>query len=471
MQVYLSAIAGHVPDKMVQAIAAFLDFCYFVRRPVIDQQTIHKIEDALNRFHTHRTIFKTTGVRTSFSLPRQHSLKHYIWAIQQFGAPNGLCTSITESRHITAVKEPWRRSNRFEALGQMLKINQRLHKLSAARADFEERGMLKGNILSTIMDALLQAQGGSDQENSDAENCNSESVEVATGLEVEGEFTLPAGEQQMQASLPPEDDGTPVDGKRVVGFVNMAVTPRMSVSLLLPLSCKLIISHAILPERGYPRTLLGLGQYIKCPSLMDHVRRFLYYQAHPESDRSDIELEECPTLPDSQRVLVFHSACATFYSPSDISGLGGMKSEHIRSCPRWRGKEERRDCAFAQKDDSIPGIKGLHVVRILMFFSFKVNGRRGTVYPCALVEWFSLVGDERDPVTGMWVVQPDLDSDGKREVSVIHLDTLVRSAHVLAVFGDRFLPTDFHFSYTLNAFRAYYVNQYADHHMNELIMV
>ncbi|PSR70650.1 hypothetical protein PHLCEN_2v13455 [Hermanssonia centrifuga] len=141
MKVYLSAIAGHVPDEMVQAIAAFLEFCYFVRRPVINQKTLHKIEDALTHFHTHRKIFETTGVCTSLSLPRQHSLKHYIWAIQQFGAPNGLCTSITESRHITAVKEPWRRSNRYKALGQMLTINQRLHKLGAACDDFKERGI------------------------------------------------------------------------------------------------------------------------------------------------------------------------------------------------------------------------------------------------------------------------------------------------------------------------------------------
>lgn len=453
---------------MVQAIAAFLEFCYLVRRPVINQETLRKIEDTLSRFHMHRKIFETTGVRTSFSLPRQHSLKHYIWAIQQFGAPNGLCTSITESRHITAVKEPWRRSNRHDALGQMLTINQRLHKLGAARADFEERGMLKGNVLSVTMKALLQAHGESDQEPEDLEN-NDGSAEVPA-------LTVPTdvGSSAMQdigeqVSLPPDDDGSMVDGKQVVGFVDLALTPRKS--RLLPLASHLLIY--ILQERGYPRTLLGLGQHMKCPTLLEHVRRFLYYQTHPNSDRSSIDLElwECPPIPDYQQAAVFHSACATFYSPSDISGLGGMRSEHIRSCPRWRGKEERRDCAFAQKDSSIRGLQGLFVVRIRFFFSFRVDGRRGVVYPCALVEWFKRVGDERDPVTGMWVVEPELDNDGAREVSVIHVDSLVRSAHLLAVFGDEFLPTDFHFSYTLDAFRAFYVNQFADHHANELIMV
>ena len=59
-------------------------------------------------------------------------MKHYPHLIRQFGAPNGLCSSITESKHIKAVKRPYRRTNRFQALGQMLLINQRLNKLTVA---------------------------------------------------------------------------------------------------------------------------------------------------------------------------------------------------------------------------------------------------------------------------------------------------------------------------------------------------
>jgi hypothetical protein len=66
---------------------------------------------------------------------------HYHSLIRLYGAPNGLCSSITESKHIRAVKEPWRRSNRNMALGQMLVTNQRLDQLAAAHADFSNRGM------------------------------------------------------------------------------------------------------------------------------------------------------------------------------------------------------------------------------------------------------------------------------------------------------------------------------------------
>ncbi|KAG6825100.1 hypothetical protein H0H92_004703 [Tricholoma furcatifolium] len=147
MKVYLPAISGHVPAQMVHALRLFLEFCYLVRRSVFTDDDLVLIEETVSMFHEARNIFQDLGVRPDgFSLPRQHSLCHYRTLIQEFGAPNGLCSSITESAHIRAVKKPWRRSSQYNALGQMLLINQRLDKLAASRVDFERRGMLKGTL-------------------------------------------------------------------------------------------------------------------------------------------------------------------------------------------------------------------------------------------------------------------------------------------------------------------------------------
>ena len=130
----MPAISGLVPAEMVRAISAFLEFCYLVRRSVLDDVALDEIENALTRFRHHRQIFQDSGVRPAgFSLPRMHALDHYLRHIRKFAAPNGLCSSITEAKHIKAVKEPWRRSNRCEPLGQMLLTNQRLDKLAASR--------------------------------------------------------------------------------------------------------------------------------------------------------------------------------------------------------------------------------------------------------------------------------------------------------------------------------------------------
>ncbi len=143
----------------MRTVRHFLDFCYLARRNVVDESSLRAMELALASFHTERQIFVTLGVREDpISLPRQHSMVHYVSKIRKFGAPNGLCTSITESKHIKAVKEPWRRSNRYNALQQMLTSNQRLDKLSAAKVDFTKRGMLKGSCLSSAQGYRLAQQ-------------------------------------------------------------------------------------------------------------------------------------------------------------------------------------------------------------------------------------------------------------------------------------------------------------------------
>lgn len=191
-QVYLPAITGHVPAQMVRALGAFLEFCYLVRRDVITTTTLAQIEDSLSRFHLDRVVFEDVGVRMEgFSLPRQHSMMHYPFLIQSYGAPNGLCSSITESKHIKAVKEPYRRSNRYEALGQMLITNQRLDKLSAARADFASRGMLRGSCIRAA-----------DEE---------DDIWAGLGLDDEGVHD-PAAVIDAEAAAREDDDGGPVDG-------------------------------------------------------------------------------------------------------------------------------------------------------------------------------------------------------------------------------------------------------------------
>jgi hypothetical protein len=136
-------------------IRSFLEFCYIVRRSVITENTLVDLDDALARFHEHRAAFQDQGIRTKgFTLPRQHSMVHYRDMIRLFGAPNGLCSSITEAKHIKAVKEPWRRSNRNKPLKQMLLTNQRLDKLMAARIEFTRRGMLEEADLRASLEKL-----------------------------------------------------------------------------------------------------------------------------------------------------------------------------------------------------------------------------------------------------------------------------------------------------------------------------
>ncbi|KAI5984105.1 hypothetical protein EDC04DRAFT_3005940 [Pisolithus marmoratus] len=348
MKVYLPAIKGHVPLGMVHA--------------------------AFQHFHHHHRVFQETGVRDNgpkgFSLPWQHSMNHYQHLIQEFSTPNGLCLSITESKHIKAVKQPWRCSNCFEALGQMLITNQHLDKLAAAQVNFESHSMLKGSILS----ATTEVEGSDVDDN----------------------------EVQVH------------DGPCVLNYVHLAKTPGTSLD--------------------------ALACHLQHPNLPLLTRCFLHSQLYDDTSQSaaNVALLDLSGAP----VSVFCSTISTFYAPSDLSGLGGMHSECIWSMPQWRKGPTCYDTVFLEWDPDIPGMGGLH--------------------------WFSNISDGPDKDTGMWVVQPDYDADGQRELEVVHVHSILHGAHLIPVYGHTHLPTNVQYTNSLDVFQAYYVNKYIDHHAFEI---
>ena len=184
-------------------LSAFMDACYITRQQDIDSDALDSLDAALAKFWRLREIFQTSGVRpTGFSLPRQHALFHYRHHIEDFGAPGGLCSSITESRHITAVKKPWRRSNRYQALGQMLTINQRLDKLAAMCGNFIARGMLPaghptGRNVSLILGPHQVGINNIDAEDDDEGPVEEENVDGHVSLACTRGTSISASEQPV----------------------------------------------------------------------------------------------------------------------------------------------------------------------------------------------------------------------------------------------------------------------------------
>jgi len=55
---------------MVQALAAFLDFCYIVRQSSLDEADLDALDNALQHFETECVIFETEGIRSDgISIP------------------------------------------------------------------------------------------------------------------------------------------------------------------------------------------------------------------------------------------------------------------------------------------------------------------------------------------------------------------------------------------------------------------
>jgi hypothetical protein len=210
-------------------------------------------------------------------------------------------------------------------------------------------------------------------------------------------------------------------------------------------------------------SVVDLARQINQPTLPELIRRFLYDQKHPHCHitSSGVSLDICPRLPEI--ISVFSSAAVTYYAPSDSGGLHGIRREHIRATPSWRRGPARYDCAFVNSRPELEGMRGFDVVRIFLFFSFTCER---VTYPCALVRWYTLLDEEPDEDTGMWMVTPEEESDGSPTVSVIHLDCIFRAAHLIPVYADsnNRIPHLLSFHETLDAFSVFYVNKFIDHH-------
>ncbi|KAG1865640.1 hypothetical protein C8R48DRAFT_772635 [Suillus tomentosus] len=412
MKVYLPAIEGHLPQDIVRAFRALLEFCYLVRRNIITEKTLTEIQDALARFHHYREAFRDAGVVPTFSLPRQHSLKHYIQLIRLFGAPNGLCSLITESKHIKAVKEPWRRSSRFNALGQMLRTNQRLDKLAALCVDFTRRNMLSGTCLSAVVMALRRFQDLDDAGGGHA--CATDSAP-------------PNGSNANVLDVDEGHDDGEVDDESTVLQADVQL--------------------ALTPQRQRAKTIAALAAELNITHLPNLLRQFLFEQKHPNDTRDVSEVSEFHFPHYDGGISVFNSASSRFYSPSDLSGIGGMHTEYIRACPQWRNGHARNDCVFVSTKPELEGMQGFDI---------------------ALIRWFDTVGDSPDEDTGMWIVRPAYRANHSPHMSIIHIDSIYRAAHLIPVYGAQFVSHDLKYYQSYDSFRAYYVNKYADHHAFEI---
>ena len=169
-------------------------------------------------------------------------------------------------------------------------------------------------------------------------------------------------------------------------------------------------------------------------------------------------------------IRTYKSATSIFYAPSNQCGPGGMFHEVVRAVPNWGMGEipgPRYDCVYVARHDA-PGIgmHGLQVARVHSFFSFEYGSE---THACALVHWYRLWRDEPDRDYGMYIVQPASNS-GRRYMSVISADLIIRAAHLLPIFDDSHLDHSFNYTHSLDMFKAFYVNHFIDPHAYELVM-
>ena len=358
-----------------------------MRQDVLTDASLDTLDLSLTRFHHYPKIFQETNVHpTGFSPPCQHSLTHYCHHIEKFGVPNGLSSSITKSKHITAVKKPWRQSSRYEALNQMLTINTWNDKLAAARNDFSSRGMLSGTCLSKVLKSLQDSP----------KDINNGDSDVGNHSDCDGDDS-----QDLDVN---EDRSDSVADLPRMSEVTLARKPGEWISTLS--TCT--VAHESGLACGYPlSSFWELGRAIQQENLEELVWIFLFYQQNPNFTGTP-PISACPTTKDIEDISVFHSVKAIFCAPSNPSGIGGLYREMIRSTPKWKTSSvtaPHRDCVLLKTGPDVSGVSGLEVARVRLFFSFTLGEE---TFECALIHKFCKTFTDPDPDNGLWVFEPGL---------------------------------------------------------------
>ncbi|KAG2050399.1 hypothetical protein BDR06DRAFT_974481 [Suillus hirtellus] len=102
-------------------------------------------------------------------------------------------------------------------------------------------------------------------------------------------------------------------------------------------------------------TVAELVDEVNVPHLQHFIWYFLFSQLFPNNpcNLEDVPAASCPWHEGG--LYVFNSAAATFYAPSDPSGVSSMQRKQIQACPLWQN--------VSPHNDYLEGMKGLEVAR------------------------------------------------------------------------------------------------------------
>jgi hypothetical protein len=204
-----------------------------------------------------------------------------------------------------------------------------------------------------------------------------------------------------------------------------------------------------------------LGIELAAPHLTTMVRCFLHDQLYGADYNGKIPLEDCPT--NHGNITLHHSARSVFYAPNKLSGIAGMHQQMIHSNPSFRGRR-CFDTVLVKITDA-NRFMGMSLACVMVLL---VVRHKHVSYECCLVEWYCQLLDERDPVTGLWIVEPKLNSQGECSTDIIHIECILWPCHLIGVCGDKNLSCNFSdSSVVLDVFHAFYVNHYIDYHAHQ----
>ncbi|KAF9497635.1 hypothetical protein BDN71DRAFT_1481608 [Pleurotus eryngii] len=114
---------------LICAMRALLDFLYLAQYTIHSDDTLRLLEQSLEEFHLHKSVFEQLGARKGFNIPKLHSLVHYARRIKRFETTDNYSTESTERLHIDFAKDAYKATNHKDEFPQMTSWLKRREKI------------------------------------------------------------------------------------------------------------------------------------------------------------------------------------------------------------------------------------------------------------------------------------------------------------------------------------------------------
>jgi hypothetical protein len=124
-RVFVAVLAGLVDSRVLKAVRGILDFIYYAQYQSHTDITLARMQDALDKFHSHKDVFVELRPSEDFNIPKVHSMLHYLDSIRSLGSADGYNTESPERLHIDYAKEAYHAGNGVDYIAQMTKWLQR----------------------------------------------------------------------------------------------------------------------------------------------------------------------------------------------------------------------------------------------------------------------------------------------------------------------------------------------------------
>ncbi|KAI1790350.1 hypothetical protein LXA43DRAFT_891155 [Ganoderma leucocontextum] len=402
-RVFLGVLTGASDPASVRTVRAVLDFIYYAHFQAHADDSVSLLEAAWVTFHENKHIFIDEGIREHYNIPKLHSALHYPLSIRKLGTTDGYNTENTERLHIEYAKRGYAASNKKEYIKQMTVWLRRQEAVSRFHS-------------------------------------------YLAWAEPLGTPTIPISEPDGDK----EDDG---------GDVAMAEEP----DTLPP--------YVLAKTPGLPGT--SVHKLVHQFGCTDFIRALVDFLRLKSSSR---------TLPVPALHLTRHTRFAVYkrmhvYLPPLRQVSPVPLKDVIRAVPAQpargliRASPSHFDTVLVQETpldpdsrDPLQGVidLGLRVARVRAIF--RIPEHYGVEFrePVAFVEWFTPFRHAPDPDTGMFKVSHSSQTH-RRRVSIVCLSQIVRSCHLIPVWGksvDRSWMSD----NVLERCKQFYVNPYLRHH-------